>query len=930
MDLDNPSYFSVAAEAPKRAQKMDDKNKRSLRSFLRSVSSNSADSNQELLIMGEPRLSDIDPDLAFKHQASRSNSLRTREHQDLLYNLLPTSEEAELSGDEVFLGEETATYYNCSPSKRRHSIGTFISRERSTSVASSSRSFKDDFPLAIVHATSAGDSPIFDDHALRHASYPRKRCPRCTRAPVKKPANMDDILIVSFKGSEAADLWAEYFTNYFQQLSKANKKPFKIQHMLLEDCISEPKEDPKIIAERATNVKLQLVILCPNFLDFVAEYPDKCSELGKLLLADRTLALLLGVSDSDLTEVHKKTFPTYFQWQRLGVGQDQDENFTKEFLGHAMSILSRIWKQQTSVTQEKSYFSVSPKKIRQGQNSVFILLTYPLQKEDILKVSIERNNEIFEVKTVKRRNPYTIKISVPNNLTEVTAIVNILVEKNGSIVGSRPIKCESRLRELEQILRLTNNPIEFMCQTLGFNPSSREQLDNWLLQAFQRNLPAHFNLLANHDTPFGASVQLHKHSHEEHPTLLHFAAKFGFEKLALQLLDCPGADVAFDIKNIHDMTPSEIAETNGHPELAATLRGYMNMNEFTHMYSKLKEMSLNSAKIDEDSYITPKEIEELYKICPAPRPVFFGDSLNSPSSECGYMSMTPPVKIIIEHSEPAKSPTPSIKTDAPSSLPPNEITEDKVQKELLEIINDFKNNVHSISQVEKLVEEWKNRNDVQKSFKEKQEQLKEMRLKYEKIQQEMKASMKKPTPFERVRKLFGRSKSKEEKHEISSPVLASPSIVAIQTQRPISSLSTSSSGSSGRMSTISGCSLGDSGTHSDNEERKNMLGSHNEEDFRNVFNKAALELNYTPVPAPKPVKTGIFSNRNQLFETIEEKPIARPDSLPVGEEYYIQFPRSGLPVAGVEEKAGQEYMNVGAAKDEETHEYMNFKVMTKR
>lgn len=95
---------------------------------------------------------------------------------------------------------------------------------------------------------------------------------------------------------------------------------------------------------------------------------------------------------------------------------------------------------------------------------MFILLTYPLQKEDILKVSIERNNEIFEVKTVKRRNPYTVKISVPNNLTEVTAIVNILVEKNGSIVGSRPIKCESRLRELEQILRLTNNPIEFMCQ----------------------------------------------------------------------------------------------------------------------------------------------------------------------------------------------------------------------------------------------------------------------------------------------------------------------------------------------------------------------------------------------------------------------------------------------------------------------------------
>ncbi|RZC36726.1 DBB domain containing protein [Asbolus verrucosus] len=781
------------------------------------------------------------------------------------------------------------------------------------------------------------------EEAMLHSDYESEYQTFDAGVAAKKPANMDDILIVSLSSSEAAALWVEYFTSYFQQISKANKKPFKIQYMGLEDCLNEAKEDPKLTTEKATGVKLQLIVLCPGFLDFVAEYPEKCQNLGKILLADRTLALLLGVSDIDLTDTHKKIFPTYFQWQRLSVGQDQDENFTKEFLGHAMSILSRIWKQQTSVSQEKSYFSVSPKKIRQGQNSVFILLTYPLQKDDVLKVSIERNNEIFEVKTVKRRNPYTIKISVPNALTEVTAIVNILVEKNGSIVGSRPIKCESRLRELEQILRLTNNPIEFMCQTLGFNPSSKEHLDNWLLQAFQRNLPSHFNLLANHETPFAAAVHAHKHSHEEHPTLLHFAAKFGFEKLALQLLDCPGADIAYDIKNVYDLTPAEIAETNGHPELAATLRGYMNMNEFTNMYAKLKEMSLNSSKLnsrDEDCYVTPKSIEELYKICPAPRPVEVKSSpVNPPISEYGYMAMNTPVKIIIEEETAdslEKPPKKTPKTDQTKplghSLQDCE-SEDKVQKELLEIINDFKNNVHSISQVEKLVEEWKNRNDVQKSFKEKQEQLKEMRMKYEKIQLEMKNAMKKPTPFDRIKKLFGRGKSREDKHEISSPILTSPSIVAIQSQRPISSLSTSSSGSSGRMSTISGCSLGDSGTHSDNEERKNMLGSHNEEDFRNVLNKATIDLNYTPVPVPKPVK---FSNRSKLFETIEEKPLARPETLPVAEEYYIQFPPSGRPVTGIEEgnHSPQEYMNIGASINSEVHsedhEYMNFKVMTKR
>lgn len=45
---------------------------------------------------------------------------------------------------------------------------------------------------------------------------------------IPKPVNMDDILIVSLKCSEAATLWVEYFASYFQQISKqANRKPFK-------------------------------------------------------------------------------------------------------------------------------------------------------------------------------------------------------------------------------------------------------------------------------------------------------------------------------------------------------------------------------------------------------------------------------------------------------------------------------------------------------------------------------------------------------------------------------------------------------------------------------------------------------------------------------------------------------------------------------
>lgn len=80
------------------------------------------------------------------------------------------------------------------------------------------------------------------------------------------------------------------------------------------------------------------------------------------------------------------------------------------------------------------------------------------------------------------------------------------------------------------------------------------------------------------------------------------------------------------------------------------------------------------------------------------------------------------------------------------------------QDELLEIINDFKNNVFTISEVERLVENWRNRNDVQQSFKDKQRQLTAMREEYERIQKKMKEEMKAPTPFDRIRKFFSKGK----------------------------------------------------------------------------------------------------------------------------------------------------------------------------
>ncbi|XP_050293910.1 uncharacterized protein LOC126734365 isoform X2 [Anthonomus grandis grandis] len=1014
MDLDNPSYFSVPTDEPdcnisqiRRKNRIGNSessssevsltrqltpprynNRRELRNLLRSVSTNSADSNQELLILGEPRLSDMAPDLAFKHP-SRSNSLK-RSQENGQYLLLSTEVEVHqeddlLEEDEVFLAEDSARYTNftvkarvsngnSSPkdceSPRRHSVGTFsTSRD---SVASSARSFKDDF-TPMMQENVASTSAI-DEHSLRHMSYPRKRCLKCTKGTLQKqPTNMDDILIVSRKSSEPAGLWVEYFNNYFEQMglsvsTNSNRKSFKLQNVYLEDSLT-PKVEDKAFQEGATGVKLQIVVLCPTFLEFISQHPEESQKLTKLLLPDRTLALLLGVNDSDF-EKHKSALPTYFQWQRHSVGQDQDQTFTKEFLGHAIAILSRIWKKQNSVIgQDKSCFSVTPKKVRQGQTSVFVLLTHPLQKEDIVKISVERNGDLQEIESIKRRNPYIVKISLPDNMTDMTAIVHILVEKNGSMLGSRPIKCESKMMELGQILRGMINPIEFMCQTVGFSPADREQLDNWLVQEFQKNLPPHLNLIGSHSTPFAASVSVHKHSNEEYPTLLHFAAKFGLEKLATVLMDCPGANIAFEIRNCHDMTPTDIADNNGHYTLSNMLKMNLNMNEVTSTYIKLKEIiSKHSNEMDPNGYMTPNEIvENVYKMCPAPRPV--NPEMTSsyptnrspavtPSSEASspfYMATGRNPQAfsredlrlddLVAKADPqkrnARSPSPNART--------KHVIEDKAQQELAEIINDFKNKVHSLSEVEKLVEAWTKRNDVQKSFKEKQEHLKVLRREYENAQklleQNQKCKKRRPSIVENILwKVFSRSNSKrnltqQKSNEESTMVqfISGPPLQLNQSARPISSLSTSSSGSSARMSTISGCSVGDSGTHSDIEDRKiNFGNSHSDQNCLpdckdETLNKSILDWNYTPVPIPKPVKFPAH------FETIEENKATRADQF--SSQQYIQFPPNGQPVEGFTDSKTaldspssphNEYMNIPLPPKMNTsqHDYMNMRPPT--
>jgi hypothetical protein len=83
---------------------------------------------------------------------------------------------------------------------------------------------------------------------------------------------------------------------------------------------------------------------------------------------------------------------------------------------------------------------------------------------------------------------------------------------------------------------------------------------------------------------------------EEFPTLLHFAARNGLEKLAWQLLECPGGEYACEIRNACELTPAELAEAAGHSKLANALRGYM-VTIFSHHNMGLSNIQFSSVNL---------------------------------------------------------------------------------------------------------------------------------------------------------------------------------------------------------------------------------------------------------------------------------------------------------------------------------------------
>lgn len=427
---------------------------------------------------------------------------------------------------------------------------------------------------------------------------------------------------------------------------------FRVRHLPIEDLASHVL--PPSMEEGIYQSRLHLVLLSPNFLSFVAKNPS--TPLGRLLHPDRVLAVMLGVKDNQILPEHRSGLSSFSQWIHLEA-KDHDLEFVQTVLYFSTQILNRTsaenggagartrsgrrlqslnaghgFSATARLSGDNSSFHIHPKKITENHSRLIVCFETPQSSRSHIRIRLERhraNDAHADVELEEWRflNPYNVQATVPAKCFTVTHLASVRVEVDGFDRGARDIKLESPLGELDQLLRVSMDPVLMMCQALGVNPShGRAELDERLARNLLAIMPKSGGLCEL--KLFREDAHADMKDEGEFPTLLHFAACHGLVKLVSLLIECPGSNIAIELKNGADMNPAEMAQSNGHFELAERLFSFQaNAGSLPHIYDYIQQeqarraMAAVSGQDPSPAQPPPSSTLSEYQVPPPPRPV---------------------------------------------------------------------------------------------------------------------------------------------------------------------------------------------------------------------------------------------------------------------------------------------------------------------
>ncbi|GAB6026191.1 hypothetical protein CHUAL_012402 [Chamberlinius hualienensis] len=560
---------------------------------------------------------------------------------------------------------------------------------------------------------------------------------------------------VTILAEKDAEEWSKYVTACFSHiLDELSKSEWNIVTQLLSE-IELPLTSVKI--GKFKRSKLQVIILSPKFLDYVAKHPSVV--FGQLFDPLKIICLHCGVMREDVAANHRASLASYDSWCKITV-VDNDLDFAPTLFTRTKNLL-----QNDTILEslnESVRFKLNPSKVREGLSKVTIELLDPTAISDKVTVHIETDSNETILLDAKQCNPYTLKVNIPGRFFGVSQIVNVNVNIDGESLGQRPLKCESKMAELNQLLNSIMNPLSFMCQTLGLSSAKtdREALDRYLVEEYKKSTPSSGIYIFDVENDNNCRTK----SEDELPTLLHWGAKYGLQELCSVLLDCPKAAQACQLKNSQGLTAADIAESNGFSCLAGMIENYMSLTETAELYMYMKNISDTMQPVEYEN-----DGAKSHSNC--------DNKINNTTLELQPSSTSTVSQAVGRGNKFSRENKENVNRLIGSQI---DFLRDKQmysqsQQELIQLFDDFKRDVYTISEVELLCQNLQLSHRT-RSFSEKQEQLKRLRQQYELAYKNNQQGYKKVTAFEKLCQKFKKTTKKEA--QISCPIIkVNPSYV---------------------------------------------------------------------------------------------------------------------------------------------------------
>uniref|UniRef100_A0A3B4H5I5 DBB domain-containing protein n=1 Tax=Pundamilia nyererei TaxID=303518 RepID=A0A3B4H5I5_9CICH len=192
---------------------------------------------------------------------------------------------------------------------------------------------------------------------------------------------------------------------------------------------------------------------------------------------------------------------------------------------------------------------------------VFILLKNEVAGSDT-EVEFTGKSRTLRVKPL-RWNERILCVSAPDF---PAGNVGVTVYSGGVPLNDAQLQYYNNMEEIACLLSRVTDPVDFMCQV-----KPQMIFLKWEIPL----LPPE-------------RIKLHR---AEVPSLLHFAARYGFRNVSSLLLQCPGAVRTLRTANRHGQTPVQIAKSHGHTEVHVILKEMLVTTTFNSMYFILSSFS---------------------------------------------------------------------------------------------------------------------------------------------------------------------------------------------------------------------------------------------------------------------------------------------------------------------------------------------------